>query len=331
MGCIIKKKDRNKMKKIHNKILLIAAAFSIICIAGCGTKAEASETAFYTPYTSDQSSETVIRTETPESVTAPAEEAKTDEKPAEPTAAPTEREAAAPTQAPTAVPTARPTAVPTQAPSTPVPTQTPSTPVPTAVPTQTPSTVPTQAPTPAPHVHSYTGTVTTPATCVANGVKTYTCSCGSSYTEAVPATGHSYVQTWVVAATCATNGSVTYTCQNCGGVMQETVLATGQHTWVPVTPQVWVVDQPAWDETITDYIYEVHTLCNVCGLDFTAAGYTVDDLLDHDEAHALAFEGGGWHTEQVAIPVTTTLHHDETGHYETQTVGYVCGVCGAAQ
>ena len=112
--------------------------------------------------------------------------------------------------------------------------------------------------------------------------------------------------------------------------MQETVLATGQHTWVPVTQEVWIVDQAAWDETITDYIYEMHMICKVCGFDYTANG-GVEANWQHDEAHALAGEGSGWRSEQVAIPITTTLHHDEIGHTETQTVGYVCGVCGATQ
>lgn len=45
---------------------------------------------------------------------------------------------------------------------------------------------------PAPHEHSYSGSVTQHPTCTANGVKTYTCSCGDSYTESIPAIAHNW-------------------------------------------------------------------------------------------------------------------------------------------
>lgn len=108
--------------------------------------------------------------------------------------------------------------------------------------------------------------------------------------------------------------------------MQETVLATGQHTWVPVTQEVWIVDQPAWDETITDYIYESHNICRYCGQDFH--GWSEEQIIAHSENEP---DFVSYYSAIVEIPVTTTLHHDEIGHTETQTVGYVCGVCGAAQ
>ena len=108
------------------------------------------------------------------------------------------------------------------------------------------------------------------------------------------------------------------------------MLATG-HKWAPLTQQVYVVDAAAWDEEVVTYQQAVHMICSVCGFDFTAAGYSEDDLWDHIGVHMLALEGGGWHDEVVQIPVTTYVHHDEVGHVENVVVGQVCTVCGATQ
>ena len=110
----------------------------------------------------------------------------------------------------------------------------------------------------------------------------------------------------------------------------DTILATG-HVWTDLTQQVYVVDSAAWDEEVVTYQQAVHTICNVCGFDFTAAGYNEDQIFAHSDAHVLAFEGGGYHTELVQYPVTSYVHHDEVGHYETVVVGQVCTVCGATQ
>ena len=304
-------------KKINAKIIAIAlmafAAVSVGMILGGTIEALASEWAYYTPQTSDQASETVKRmisdviTDAPDNVT----EAPTKEEGTDTTAQDQEGGQTSGTdQGNTSEATV--------------------TPQPTAAPTAIPTTAPTPTPTAAPHVHSYTGTVTQAASCITNGVMTYTCSCGASYTEPIPATGHAYVQTGASPATCVANGYITYTCSNCGGTKQDTLLATG-HSWAPLTQQVYIVDAAAWDEPVVTYIQEVHTICNVCGFDFSAAGYTMAELGDHDEAHVLALEGSGWHTELVQVPITTYVHHDEVGHVENVVVGQVCTVCGATQ
>lgn len=92
------------------------------------------------------------------------------------------------------------------------------------------------------------------------------------------------------------------------------------------------VVQAEWDEQVTTYEDYAWECCNVCGADCTA------DPWGHMEQHALAYEGGGYHTEYGTRPVTTTVHHDAV--YGTRWVqdsavwdetvvdGYVCS-CGA--
>lgn len=92
------------------------------------------------------------------------------------------------------------------------------------------------------------------------------------------------------------------------------------------------VIQDAWDEQVTTYEDYAWECCNVCGADCTS------DPWGHMEKHALAYEGGGYHTEYGTRPVTKTVHHDpvygtrwvqDTAAYdETVVDGYVCS-CGA--
>ena len=108
------------------------------------------------------------------------------------------------------------------------------------------------------------------------------------------------------------------------------------HTWVPVSSQqwhsnpvsVWVQDSAAWDESKP--IYEWVTWCNACGCqvgDF----HTKDMMMQGIGGHSL--------TEKQVQTGTTTVHHEATGHYETQdqgwyetvTTGYKCSSCGAWQ
>ena len=108
------------------------------------------------------------------------------------------------------------------------------------------------------------------------------------------------------------------------------------HTWVPVSSQqwhsnpvsVWVQDSAAWDESKP--IYEWVTWCNACGCqvgDF----HTKDMMMQGIGGHSL--------TEKQVQTGTTTVHHEATGHYETQdqgwyetvTTGYKCSGCGAWQ
>ena len=80
-----------------------------------------------------------------------------------------------------------------------------------------------------------------------------------------------------------------------------------------VTQEVWVEDSAAWDEPQ----YAIHTVCYTCWFDFTAAGYSENDVSAHAREHALAGEDtarGGYEVQ------VGSIHHNATGHYETQTV-----------
>lgn len=92
------------------------------------------------------------------------------------------------------------------------------------------------------------------------------------------------------------------------------------------------VEQKAWDEQVTIYEDYAWDCCNVCGADIT------NNVIEHEKAHALAYEGGGHHIEYGTRPVTTTVHHeavygtrwvqDSAAYDETVVDGYVCS-CGA--
>lgn len=149
---------------------------------------------------------------------------------------------------------------------------------------------------PATHTHSYTSKVTKAATCAAAGECTYTCSCGDSYTESIAATGsHNWVEkTHTVhhdevghkeengheeQVKTGTKGYVT--CTKCGyseewnGSISDDMLyhlvytcdASHKITYQPIYEtqwvsdgEKWVVDTPAYDETVSDG-YQ----CSVCG------------------------------------------------------------------
>ena len=90
---------------------------------------------------------------------------------------------------------------------------------------------------------------------------------------------------------------------------------------------------------------EAHDICWGCRFDFTAAGYTNEQISEHGHQHLLAGENAGWGTgtaivgynvsklsfsysasdcEVTTIPaVTHTVHHDA----EYKTV-YICSGCG---
>ena len=112
------------------------------------------------------------------------------------------------------------------------------------------------------------------------------------------------------------------------------------HTWVEKTRVIHheatghneqVLVSEAWDEVVTEDVYDPWECCNVCGADVTA------DPSGHMEAHALAYEGGGNHTE-IYKTVQTTVHHDAV--YQNQWIqdsvaydervsdGFVCSTCG---
>ena len=89
----------------------------------------------------------------------------------------------------------------------------------------------------------------------------------------------------------------------------------------PVYEQQWVVDQAAWDETVSEPIYENVELCicNGCGADITG------DPWGHLESQMLAgnMACSGYHSEWHEVQTGTntyTVHHDEIGHYENVLV-----------
>lgn len=129
--------------------------------------------------------------------------------------------------------------------------------------------------------------------------------------------------------------------------------AAHTHNWVvqtvhheAETRQVYVVDQAAYDEPLYESqpVYEVYgvDICNVCGADCTGQiGVHSDSHVDW-ETFTNPFS---YHYEERKIPTgeyqqvqVGTIHHEETGHYETQVVkaaydeivGYKC-LCGATK
>ena len=113
------------------------------------------------------------------------------------------------------------------------------------------------------------------------------------------------------------------------------------HTWQEKThtvnhPEVGHNEQyvikEAWTETVTEDVYDPWDCCNVCGADCTA------DPSGHMKQHALAGEGGGWHTEYYKT-VTRTVEHpaeygtryvvDTPAWTETVSDGFFCTGCGA--
>lgn len=100
---------------------------------------------------------------------------------------------------------------------------------------------------------------------------------------------------------------------------------------IPMYTQQWVVDQPAWTETVSEPVYEMieHSICNGCGADITGNPWGhIDAQLD-----AGIYTCGGYHSEWVQEQVGTnsyTVEHPEQGHYESVVSGYKCS-CGAVQ
>ena len=94
-----------------------------------------------------------------------------------------------------------------------------------------------------------------------------------------------------------------------------------------------VLVQAAYDEQVPVTEMKAHDICNVCGADIT------NNVTAHTKAHALAYEGGGWHTEwKEEVTGYQTVHHEAV--YETRYVvdspattkqeltGYKCSSCG---
>ena len=94
-------------------------------------------------------------------------------------------------------------------------------------------------------------------------------------------------------------------------VDKEAVYETIHHD--AVYEDQWVVDKEAWDEEVWEQ--QIHIVCFVCGLDETEAGFTPEQVYQHDDQHILNGEGTGYGTKPVDVLVNI-IHHPEEGHYE---------------
>lgn len=115
-----------------------------------------------------------------------------------------------------------------------------------------------------------------------------------------------------------------------------------KHEWVAQYKTVTVPEkghneqvlvQAAYDEQVPITEMREFSICNVCGADIT------NNTTSHTKAHALAGEGGGYHSEwREVVTGYKTVHHDAV--YETRYVvdspattkqeltGYKCSSCG---
>lgn len=129
---------------------------------------------------------------------------------------------------------------------------------------------------------------------------------------------------------------------NSGSNSSSSKPAEHKHEWVAQYKTVNVPEkghneqvlvQAAYDEQVPITEMKAHDICNVCGADIT------NNVTAHTKAHALAYEGGGWHTEwREEVTGYQTVHHDAV--YETryvvdspattkqELVGYKCSGCG---
>lgn len=97
------------------------------------------------------------------------------------------------------------------------------------------------------------------------------------------------------------------------------------HNFQPVYVQQWVVDQPAWTETVETPVYGNQTVwyCNTCNADITS------DPVGHIEETLHA--GYRSDVKQVQTGTTTqTIQHPEVGHNENVLSYYQCS-CGTTK
>lgn len=86
--------------------------------------------------------------------------------------------------------------------------------------------------------------------------------------------------------------------------------------WVEETEKVWVVDSPAWSESVPAYEAREISVCNVCGIEITGS------VSAHAKEHMLAGEGSGHRSEVIQVLVGyETVEHPEEGHWETVVTG----------
>ena len=124
----------------------------------------------------------------------------------------------------------------------------------------------------------------------------------------------------------------------------EPVYETVHHDAVTREEQVWVVDKAAWDEPVYKTVYIClqceHGECPYCA-SRGVTNYEYDTIYDYYEHQDGCIENGGMCANSTGRKkITGYTHHDEEGHYETQTVtvteaydeqrlvGYRCSSCG---
>ena len=86
--------------------------------------------------------------------------------------------------------------------------------------------------------------------------------------------------------------------------------------WVEETERVWVIDNPAWSESVPVYEAREISVCSVCGIEITGS------VSAHAKEHMLAGEGSGHRSEVIQVLVGhETVEHPEEGHWETVVTG----------
>lgn len=138
------------------------------------------------------------------------------------------------------------------------------------------------------------------------------------------------------------NSSSSKPSNNSGSSSNSSKPAEHTHNWVAQYKTVNVPEkghneqvlvQAAYDEQVPITEMKEYSICNVCGADIT------NNTTSHTKAHALAGEGGGYHSEwREVVTGYNTVHHDAV--YETRYVidspattkqeltGYKCSSCG---
>lgn len=138
------------------------------------------------------------------------------------------------------------------------------------------------------------------------------------------------------------NSSSSKPSNNSGSNSNNSKPAEHTHNWVAQYKTVKVPEkghneqvlvQAAYDEQVPITEMKEYSICNVCGADIT------NNTTSHTKAHALAGEGGGYHSEwREVVTGYNTVHHDAV--YETRYVidspattkqeltGYKCSSCG---
>lgn len=97
---------------------------------------------------------------------------------------------------------------------------------------------------------------------------------------------------------------------NNSSTQTESTQAAHTHTWQHIEATghyETVIIQDAWDEQVPVYENVEHTICNVCGAELTS-----NNIIEHQRAHALAYEGSGDHSEwRYEQTGTQTVHHNQ--------------------